>query len=481
MCVQRALMLLITHLETFRRRYAYHLRRWDLEGKRFSSHSALRSEGPGPPIKIILQPGGVQDKSILHLHATDFVADLKAEIAKWWETLQGGAKNTGVAPVLGLLLSEGPLRIITQGQELTAEHDERTLLDVGFKDNQMVFVSLGGREGRRREHLDQLSLQPPPSKDCLPTLLLLQPEYFEQLFKLMQTLGDMKMPGKRGNYVPHTKAQLLSRRVWNTLAMLPTNASVLDNLKGLYKNHHKPKPPLIEKLNITSTDSDNESEKMETSNNNEKRPIIQPIQELLDPNNLQKFMYTLHIVESICKTKFTGNCCGSPKTLSKFNAMKMKTLTKSNAQKTMHSKMKLDPTSERAKITEELDEKMDEKMSDDDQCNKDECKMQPEKIKESSNSDKINSSTATKSDLIDEKDDMSIPWCDIFIKCGGLRHLYEIFMSGVLQTRIEDDDFNEWRIDCLATLLRVMCLLGVEVKPDDQSPKLSEVFFFFLY
>lgn len=33
LCVQRALMLLITHLETFRRRYAYHLRRWDLEGQ----------------------------------------------------------------------------------------------------------------------------------------------------------------------------------------------------------------------------------------------------------------------------------------------------------------------------------------------------------------------------------------------------------------------------------------------------------------
>ena len=52
MCVQRALMLLNTHLETFRRRYAYHLRRWALEGKGINSHSALRTEGPGPPIKV---------------------------------------------------------------------------------------------------------------------------------------------------------------------------------------------------------------------------------------------------------------------------------------------------------------------------------------------------------------------------------------------------------------------------------------------
>lgn len=57
---------------------------------------------------------------------------------KRWETLQGGAKSSGVAaPVLGLLLSEGPLRIITQGQELTSDYDERSLGDAGFKDNQV--------------------------------------------------------------------------------------------------------------------------------------------------------------------------------------------------------------------------------------------------------------------------------------------------------------------------------------------------------
>lgn len=83
MCVQRALMLLNTHLETFRRRYAYHLRRWALEGKGIGSHSNLRNETLGPPIRIILQPAGLSEKSILHLHANDLVADLKAEIAKW--------------------------------------------------------------------------------------------------------------------------------------------------------------------------------------------------------------------------------------------------------------------------------------------------------------------------------------------------------------------------------------------------------------
>lgn len=94
MCVQRALMLLNTHLDTFRRRYAYHLRRWALEGKSFGSHSALRNDGLGPQIRVILQPNGLSEKSVLHLHTSDLVADLKAEIGKWWETLQGGAKSS---------------------------------------------------------------------------------------------------------------------------------------------------------------------------------------------------------------------------------------------------------------------------------------------------------------------------------------------------------------------------------------------------
>jgi len=62
----------------------------------------------------------------------------------------------------------------------------------------MVYVSLGGRGGRRRDPSDHPSLQPPPPKECLPTVLLLQPQYFEQLFKLMQSLSHMKMPGKGG-------------------------------------------------------------------------------------------------------------------------------------------------------------------------------------------------------------------------------------------------------------------------------------------
>lgn len=434
MCVQRALMLLKTHLETFRRRYAYHLRRWALEGKGIGSHSALRCEGPGPLIKIILQRGGLLDKSVLHLYSTDLVADLKAEIAKWWENLQGGnpkiQSSGATAPVLGLILSEGPLRIITQGQEITSEYDERNLADVGFKDNQMVYVSLGGRGGRRRELLDHPSLQPPPPKDCLPTILLLQPQYFEQLFKLMQTLGDMKMAGKGGNSIPHTKAQLLSRRIWDILAMLPTNPNLLENFHKLfyYKN---------------CMDTNRDDEDMKTS--------ALTLQELLDPNNLQKFMYSLYIVESLSKTNYLGSDYDNSNNQSK-----------SSPQKT---KLKMEEDSLKMETNESDIIVVDDSQEKEKECKKSiECEVVKQvEIK------------------IDDRPETPVPWVEVFIKSGGLRHLFDIFMQGILQNGEEYvDNYNEWRQDCLANLLRILCLLGIEIKRDENVltlSKVTEVFF----
>jgi len=54
------------------------------------------------------------------------------------------------------------------------------------------------RQQKKRDSLDTPSALPPPPRESLPTLLLLQPQYFEQLFCLMQTLSSMKTPVKGG-------------------------------------------------------------------------------------------------------------------------------------------------------------------------------------------------------------------------------------------------------------------------------------------
>lgn len=487
MCVQRGLMLLNTHLDTFRRRYAFHLRRWAIEGKGIGSHSNLKNEGAGPSIRIVLQPAGLSEKSLLHMHSYDLIAELKAEISKWWENLQGGARASGVsAPVLGLLLSEGPLRIITQGQELTSEYDERSLGDVGFKDNQIVYVSLGGRGARRKEPLDHPTLQPPPPKECLPTVLLLQPKYFEKLFKLMQTLGDMEIQGNN-NIQTHTKAQLLSRRVWDILAILPTNPNILESFQSLSVD-------LFE---------------CETADNLEERKfrkeaIKRKLTELLHPGNLQKFMYSLHIVESLAISNMNSNsssgCCNGdfhsakPISINRLFSTSSSSSSKSNSSQSPRKssrRRKVSPvessesgggcadtnvSEEKSATTENATKSVDKPIEPpSDQTKSNEIEAAPaadKKTEENNESDHLQAE--------EEEDYPATPnppspvsydlkWSEVFIKCGGLQHLYDIFVSGMLQNS-HHDHINEWRHDCLASLLRILWLLGFEEHRSEDIP-----------
>ncbi|KAK4884213.1 hypothetical protein RN001_000484 [Aquatica leii] len=339
LCIQRGLLLLKTHMETFRRRYAYHLRKWALEGKGVGSHAAL-GDRSSTLIRLVIQPAGMSERCVLDLLNTDYIADLRAEVVTWWEKLcqmknsdsDGGSGNFAI-------LQEGLVRIITQGQELTTDCDEKTLADMGFKDNQMVYISVGaGRGIKKRDCIDSPSLQPPPPRESIPTLLLLKTNYFEQLFGLMHTLSSMKTPVKGGHEIPHTKAQVLSRRVWDILSLLPTNPTLLCG---------------FQQLNT-------------------------PLTELLDPSSPQKLMYSLYIVESLS--------------------------VKTN-------------------------------------CEKGDSKNQE-------------------------------PWSQIFIQQGGLRHLFDIFMSGILQQSAVDG--SEWQQDCLASLLKLLCQLGVDPVLQDIRPSRSD-------
>lgn len=386
-CIQRALLLLRTHLEAFRKRYAYHLRRWALEGRGAGSHVAMSNSDKGQHLKIFVQPAGIPEKTSFSLLSTDYVADLRAEVAKWWDDTQNNKTNSTPeslagcsaggtnSTVLGTLLTDGPIRMITQGQELTFDFDEKTLQEMGFKDGQLVFISLGasgarggnvsGARGGKRD-VDSASLLPPPPRESLPTLLLLRPKYFEQLFTLMRTLSAMKSAGKGGQKIPHTKAQVLSRRVWDTLTLLPTSPTLL---RG------------FQKLGETS------------------------LPELLDPASPQKLMYSLYIVESLSRR--------SPQSASSSTSL---TITP---------------------VHEGGGDASDEVQTD----GKDQSIQ-----------------------------DESIPWSIHFVQHGGLRHLFDIFMSGCL----ERGDGSEWQQDCLASLLKQLCHLGVvrEEKKRHKAEKL---------
>ncbi|CAG7822666.1 unnamed protein product [Allacma fusca] len=342
--IQRALLLLKTHLETFRRRYAYHLRKWFLEGRGVGSHAQLVGEKGAVPIRVVIQPAGYHEKVTLELLSSDYVADLRAEVAKWWETIQGNlaAEKTNSTPVLGSLLTEGPIRMITQGIELSAEYDEKFLSEVPVKDLQLVYVSMGAsRPQKKKDAMEYSSSLPPPPRDKLPVTLLLQTQYFEQLFSLMQSLSSIKIQDRPGGSVPHTKAQVLSRRVWDILMLLPTNPAIHEGFITMQLG--------------------NEGNSFDT---------------LLNPASPQKLMYSLYIVEALVKINSVKN-------------------------RDSHD-VTFEPNT----------------------------------------------------------------WRQNFTESGGLRHLFDIFASGVLES-VESGDWSEWKQDCLASLLKILCYLGVMSEDTD--------------
>jgi ubiquitin carboxyl-terminal hydrolase 34 len=271
--IQRALLLLKTYLETFRRKYAYHFRRMSIDGHGVLTHAELVDLKSHGPIRVLVQAAGApgfQEKVTFDMQSTDLVADLRAEITAWWEGKASFTKDK---------IDIGPLRLITQGQEISTDADEKSLSDMAFKDLQLVFVSQGARGGlggpgggNLRGNLNLIDLPPFPGKEKMPMNLLLLPIYFEQLFSLMQTLSDLRIKlgknsdvsshgGGGGGGSPHPKAQILSRRVWDILMLLPTNPTLRETLQNI-------------------TDNDEET-----------------LKKLLDPESPQKLMYTFYIVD----------------------------------------------------------------------------------------------------------------------------------------------------------------------------------------
>ena len=126
---------------------------------------------------------------------TDLVADLRAEIAVWWEGKLGRGEDCPT--MLGSLLggSQTHLRLISQSQEISPDLDERTLADLGFRDLQLVFASLESGPSRGSIISGTRDLKPEvppfPGRNKIPMLLLLHPNHYKQLFSLMSTLSSI--------------------------------------------------------------------------------------------------------------------------------------------------------------------------------------------------------------------------------------------------------------------------------------------------
>ncbi|KAL4238015.1 Ubiquitin carboxyl-terminal hydrolase 34 [Mactra antiquata] len=283
MIIQRGLVLLKNHLELFRKRYAFHLRNWHITGNGIISHQRSLVDKQSAHIRILLQPTGLGEKTQIEMSSSDFVADLRAEVTHWWEQLQKqhtgqqgepGLGNSLLTPILGAMLGDGPVRMMTQGQELPCEVDEKTLSEMSFKDGQTVFVSVGsGRQPRKMDGSIPCASLPIPPRSRLPMMLLNQEPYFSQLITMLEKLSRLDLASlnmeRQEKLNLTTKATVLSRKVWELLMLLPTNSDVLQGFRSITL---------------------------------EKTPSTTPNwQKLLDPQGPHRLMYSLQIVEGLSR------------------------------------------------------------------------------------------------------------------------------------------------------------------------------------
>jgi ubiquitin carboxyl-terminal hydrolase 34 len=254
------------------------------------------------------------------------------------------------------------LRLISQGQELVPEMDERTLADLGFKDTQLVFANLGsGARGSLTLGGDHRAnsgdLPPFPGRAKIPMLLLLEDQHFDQLFQLMSrlsTISNCTEEGSGGQTVLDTKAQILSRRVWEILLLLPTSPKIKQGLEQ-----------------IDSSSSD--------------------FVALLDPESPQRLLYSFYIIDWL----------GRPARLRRHSGLLGET-----------------PQQQAA--------------------------------------------SPSSADGGHQQPQGPAGWVSRFIQAGGLKHLFNVFLSGVLGRGGDTRSWCEWRQDCLGALLRLLVQFGVD-------------------
>lgn len=435
--MERGLLLLKSHIESFKRRFAFHLRLWWLEGRGITCHQqiAQRPTEKHYPIRVICQPAGLTDKGTFEMNSSDLVADLRAEVTFWCKqeelekkpqfTGDSASQHTPLSPFSPQL--HPPFRLLSQGHELTPDLDEKSLAEVGFKDLQLVFVSVGAV--RRERHHDSgyvpSSSLPSPNWDSTPMIILLQEQYFGQLFAFLEALDHFvdktsstaeKSLGNSCKFsersvnsaaveegvetsrqmeseekppllpLMESRIEFLCGIAWELLFLLPTNQSVLNKLRYVGQGSDSQCEDSSNKGEVDQRTGD--ENKMDENNN---------WQSLLDPNFPHKLLYSLQVIDLI------------------HNSSK-------------EAQTPLSPTYSRLSSDSDVSDNEDEKN-------------------------------------IVVLQGQGFPWGYQFIELGGLRHLYEILMSGCLEVKGN----SQWHQECLAHLLKLICEFGTMKRSNDED------------
>jgi len=255
--IQQIITILKSHLDAYFKRFAYHIHLWQLDGHNFEGHqSNMRLQSKDQLLRIICQPAGISEKVSFRLSSHDFLATLRAEVTHWCVRLQREQEEKGKTQPTPPL--QPPFRLISHGHELTPDLDQKTLAELGMKNQQLVFVSVSHPRKDRSSSISQVpaSLQRSPEMNASPMVQLLHNDNFSLFFRLLDMLhkgkcfpqsstsnsceqekppsnGDSSQVDLSGNKV--TSLDDLMHCLWELLMILPTNIELRRRLESFDK------------------------------------------------------------------------------------------------------------------------------------------------------------------------------------------------------------------------------------------------------
>jgi hypothetical protein len=285
--INRVSILLRMHLDMFIRRYSYiiHLYQYIAQANPTTNNTFFASfalkphykqlnasdERENNTLKLICSTsinGVGTEKCILRLSPNDLVGDLRAELTRWYCTLKSTMGNVLTQTLLTVekneLNSDTPInastcpnhfdllhmsnlpsiRVVTNGQELDRDMDEKTLSECNIKDNQNILINVTTRNRTKDLYNIEERLLRNYIPQKMPMMLLLK--YIDQFFSILAKLqafietlpevnrrGEEKTPIMDTLSMQHAEARLVIQRLWDILMHVPTHSEILQQLSQL--------------------------------------------------------------------------------------------------------------------------------------------------------------------------------------------------------------------------------------------------------
>lgn len=280
--IERAVIMLKTHLEVFYNRYSYYFRKLKLASDVDLYCHRARERLDNTLNFYIISPYS-SDKKLIEMSSTDCVGELRAEVQTWWQSILESSsfdKDATVPEALICLVHQ------QTEQEIPFEYDEKRIGDV-FKDSHVNQISFHTCKNPLSKSCDLFTLS--SSSEFFDSFklqnshkLLLEPHNFELLFILVQQLDMIN--------ISNLKARILSRNIWEIVQILPASTDILDRFD------------LLSQLYSESLSSEDD-----LNDHAETPQAFKHIFERIFPSNSnQKLIYSCHIVDNLRKAGKNG-------------------------------------------------------------------------------------------------------------------------------------------------------------------------------